>query len=96
MDRITFIESISGIEYPEMLVEFFDQFIALKQLVDNYGKVTVNEKSNNSISFIVNFSNPKYKEKAVNMMGSQITIYGKPITVSTEILSDTDIKYVLH
>ena len=34
MDRIAFIESISGINYPEMLVHFFDQFIALKKLVE--------------------------------------------------------------
>ena len=52
MDRIAFLESISGIEYPEMIVEFFDQFIALKYLVEDYGQISVQEKSTNGISFV--------------------------------------------
>ena len=35
--RLEFFESISDIEYPLMLVKFFDHFIALKELVQDYG-----------------------------------------------------------
>ena len=50
MDRIAFLESISGIEYPEMIVEFFDQFIALKYLVEDYGQISVQEYENTHTS----------------------------------------------
>ncbi len=40
MDRITFFNSISGIDYPEMLVKFYDQFLALKELI--YGPSMIN------------------------------------------------------
>ena len=60
MDRIAFLESISGIEYPEMIVEFFDQFIALKYLVEDYGQISVQEKSTNGISFVIKFTDVNF------------------------------------
>lgn len=97
MDRITFFNSISGIDYPEMIVEFFDQFIALKQLVDDHGTVSVCDKSDNSISFITVFNDKKFKDQALYTVGSgPITIYGRPISISVENLSDTEIKFILQ
>ena len=60
-NRIVFFDSISGIKYPEMLVDFFDQFIALKQLVQDCGTITVDSYTESSISFFISFndiSNP--------------------------------------
>ena len=42
MNRVQFFNSIGGIQYPRMIVDFFDHFIALKQIVEkgsdaNYG-----------------------------------------------------------
>ena len=38
-----------------MLVEFFDHFIALKQLVEDYGRVSVHKTDGNSITFSISF-----------------------------------------
>ena len=97
MDRITFLESISGIEYPEMIVEFFDQFLALKYLVEDYGQISVQEKSTNGISFVIKFTDVKYRDKALsNVQASSVVIYGKPISINLEIISETEIKFTLH
>ena len=97
MDRITFFNSISGIDYPEMIVEFFDQFIALKQLVDDHGSVRVCDKSENTISFITVFNNKQFKDQALYAVSSgPIMIYGRPISISVESLSDTEIKFILQ
>ena len=97
MDRIAFLESISGIQYPEMIVEFFDQFLALKYLVEDYGQISVQEKSINGISFVIKFTNVKYRDKALsNVQTSSVVIYGKPISINLEIISETEIKFILH
>ena len=45
MNRIQFFDSISGIQYPKMIVDFFDHFIALKQIVEDKGSVTVDNNN---------------------------------------------------
>jgi hypothetical protein len=86
MDRVQFFESISGIQYPYMLVEFFDHFLALKQIVENSGKVIVpHQIDNNKISFDIEFSNKKAKEDAVNLINnctSMVMIYERPIYIN--------------
>lgn len=97
MDRITFLDSISGIQYPEMIVEFFDQFIALKQIAEDYGTITVNEKLNNGISFNINFQNQVFRDKALNnVQTGTVIIYGRMISVIAEPISDNDIKIILQ
>ena len=85
MDRVQFFESISGIQYPYMLVEFFDHFLALNQIVENSGKVIVpHQIDNNKISFDIEFSNKKAKENAVNLINnctSMVMIYERPIYI---------------
>lgn len=87
MNRIEFFNSISGIQYPQMLVDFFDHFLALKQIVENSGKVTIPDDcntNNNHIVFNIEFSNTKAKETVVNMIGamSTVVIYNRPIYVN--------------
>lgn len=97
MDRIAFLESISGIQYPEMIVEFFDQFLALKYLVEDYGQISVQEKSANGISFVIKFTDVEYRDKALsNVQTNSVVIYGKPISINLEIISETEIKFTLH
>ena len=85
MDRVQFFESISGIQYPYMLVEFFDHFLALKQIVENSGKVIVPQQiSDNKISFDIEFSNKKAKESALNLINnctSMVMVYERPIYI---------------
>ena len=95
VNRITFINSVSGINYPEMIVDFFDHFIALKQLVEDSGSVNVLKSENNSISFQVNFISKEYKDQMINLvnsLGGSIIIYGRPIGISLINISDISVQ----
>lgn len=96
MDRITFFGSISGIKYPEMLVCFFDQFIALKQLTQDYGAITVTNSDESSIEFFIEFDDVNHKNNAmINVQTGIINIYGRPISVQALPVSETAIKFIL-
>ena len=86
MDRIQFFESISGIEYPHMLVDFFDHFLALKEIVENSGKINIpqQENTNKHITFDIEFSDSKAKETAVDLINNNgsIIIYDRPIYIN--------------
>ena len=95
MNRVNFIESVSGIQYPEMIVTFFDHFIALKQLVEDSGTVQVLNSSNESISFSILFQNMDMKTAALSAIqscGNTIIIYGRYITIQVEELSENSVK----
>ena len=95
MNRVNFIESVFGIEYPEMIVTFFDHFIALKQLVEDSGTIQVLNSSNNSISFSITFQNMDMKLAALNTIQScsnTIIIYGRYIAIQVEEISENSIK----
>lgn len=97
MNRLDFIESISDIQYPEMLVNFFDQFIALKQLVEDNGLITVINNDEKSISFKISFKDSTIRDKALNDINTNcIVIYGKPISVQVNIASDTELVIILQ
>ena len=86
MDRVQFFESISGINYPHMLVDFFDHFLALKQIVENSGKISVPQQQceDKHIIFNIEFSNSKAKETVINLIKSTniIMIYERPIYIN--------------
>ena len=95
--RLEFFESISDIEYPLMLVKFFDHFIALKELVQDYGKVAVLNSEENSITFCIKFDNINNRNIALaNAQSGVVVIYGKPISIIIDILSDTEIQFKLQ
>lgn len=98
MDRVDFIESVSGIKYPGMIVDFFDHFIALKQIVEDSGKVNVLSNDNTSITFSILFSSIDAKNLAlntINSLGGHIAIYGRPISIYVEVLTDLELKISL-
>ena len=99
MDRVNFLESVSGILYPGMIVDFFDHFIALKQIVEEYGKVNVLDVDNNIISFSITFANLSSLQTAlqvINTCNAVIVIYGRPISVQVEVLTDSEVKIKLQ
>ncbi len=97
MDRLTFLDSISGIQYPEMLVHFFDQFLALKQLIEDNGSLSVNNNTDTMISFIAIFNNKKVRDTAwSNINTNCVIIYGKPVSINVDIVSDTEINIILQ
>lgn len=91
MDRVKFIGSIGGIHYPEMIVNFFDHFVALKQLVEDSGVVNVTDVSESSIDFSIDFDNQRIKDQALESILIQqgvIVIYERPIRISVKVLTD--------
>lgn len=101
MDRMQFINHINGITYPEIIVNFFDHFVALQQLVKtNSCTVTVsNTYENQSIEFIVNFKSPGLMNKVlqdISINGNVIVIYGRTMTIHFEVLTDHDLKIKLY
>ena len=88
MDRVSFVESLQGINYPMMLVDFFDHIIALKNIVEDSGKVTVTDTDETSIDFSILFSTEKSLHNAINVIQSlngYIFIYGRQISVNSQI-----------
>ena len=97
MNRVQFFNSIGGIQYPRMIVDFFDHFIALKQIVEDKGSVTVDNNNENSIEFSIIFNTKEDRDLAlVNMQSGTIIIYNRPISVSIESLLDESIKIKLQ
>lgn len=96
MDRITFFKSVSGMQYPDMVVNFFDHFIALKQIVEDKGSVTVDNSDQISITVTISFHNKMDRDMALEMIRpEQIMIYGRPIRISVDVLTGNQIKIVL-
>ena len=96
MDRVDFIESVNGIIYPEMIVNFFDHFIALKEIVQDSGKVNVISESSNKISFSILFNNIECMNKALSVISNGfIVIYGEQLRLDVEPVS-TDLQIILH
>ena len=99
MNRVSFISSINGIAYPKMIVDFFDHFLALKQIIEDTGeKINIVNKSDRSISFEVDFNNNISLINAmhtINCLNGVIEIYSRPISVFTEVLTDKKIRITL-
>jgi hypothetical protein len=89
-DRMSFLDSVSGIQQPEIIVEFFDHFLALKQIVEGYGKITVISSAASCITFLVEFPS----DETINMALANIpdppyfSIYGRSIKVHVEVPTD--------
>ena len=100
MDRLSFFKNINGISYPEMLVDFFDHFIALKQVVnDNNCIVNIVSSNKDGINFDVQFKDSKYLHKTLDEIarnGNTVVIYNRTMTIHIEVLTDTDLKIKLY
>ena len=97
--RVQFLESVSGIQYPEMIVDFFDHFVALKQIVQDSGKVEVLNFDKNSICFSIKFISSESCNLALNTINSLngcIIMYGRPISIGVEVPTDLEIKISLQ
>lgn len=94
MDRVNFLESVAGIQYPEMLVTFFDHFIALKQIVEDHGTVNIINSTPNNLTFSVRFKNKSTRDNALNAINSTngvVMIYQRPIVVDVKFPTDSEL-----
>lgn len=101
MDRVSFFKNINGISYPEMLVDFFDHFIALKQLIDTNNCLIsiIKLYDTTGIEFDVQFRSHDQLMRTLNDIsknGNVIIIYNKTMTIHVEIISDIDLKIKLY
>lgn len=95
MDRLAFYNCISGVDYPEMIVTYFDQFAALHSIVQDFKTVCVEGTSEKSISFVIEFSNARSRN-AVMSCPESIIIYGRPLAIIKESISDNIIKLTIQ
>ena len=97
-NRIDFIRSVQGIQSPNVIVTFFDHFVALKQIVDDSGVVTVTNTMDNSIQFSIKFSSVDAKRQALNVINSSngvLVVYGRPMTINVEDVSKREINVII-
>jgi hypothetical protein len=94
MDRVTFLESVNGINYPDMLVQFFDHFIALKNIIEDSGAINVLESTGSNITFSVKFRNKSNRDNALNVInaaGRNVVIYQHPISIDVNFPTDSEL-----
>lgn len=98
IDRLKFFESVNGIQHPDMMINFFDHFLALKSLIEDNGMIEVNFSTDTSIGFDVTFRNKSSTTQAINYVTSnpRVLIYGRFISVKVNILTDKKIQIVLQ
>lgn len=84
INRVQFFQSVSGINDPGLMINFYDQFIAAYHLVANsVGSVSVDSYSDTNINFSVSFDSAKDKKDVLAQLQSGIiNIYGRPISVN--------------
>lgn len=94
MNRLEFLDSITGIKYPEMLADFFDHFVALKQIVEDSGSINVINNTETNIIFSILFKNRSTLSSAVNAISAlngSIVIYERCIPISMEVSNETSL-----
>ena len=93
-NRLTYFASISGITDPRLVVIFYDQFIALYNLLgyrDNLN-ISVDNYSDRVIRFSVLFSTAKDKKETLTQIQSgNMLIYGKQISI---IIEDASVRSI--
>ena len=67
VNRLQFFDSISGIKYPKMMIDFFDHFIALKKIVEDTGSISVDKSTENFIRFSIAFNNPTWEIYSITL-----------------------------
>ena len=98
INRLQFFESVNGIQYPDMIINFFDHFLALKSLVEDNGFIEVVFSNKDSIGFNITFKDKSNTTKAINYIvaNPRILIYGRFISVRVNILTDKKIEVILQ
>ena len=98
VNRIKFFESVNGIQYPDMIIKFFDHFLALRWLVEDKGIIDIMYSKDNAIAFSITFQDSESTTTAINYMISnpRVLIYGRLISVNVNILTDKKIEVILQ
>ena len=95
MDRMAFFNCISNVDYPEMIVKYFDQFAALHSIVQEFEYIQVDSTDENSISFLIEFSSPQSMGKVLSVPDT-IVIYGRPLTIIKDTIEGNKLKLTIQ
>jgi len=90
MNRLDFFDSIQGIIYPEMLVQHYDQFLALKSIVPDFNSISVTNYTEAGLSFNITYKDSASKNYTLGMLMNPVVIYGRPISV--QIINSKDLE----
>lgn len=99
MDRLEFLSSIHNIDYPEMIAKYYDQFLALKDLLQGINNNTsVVSSTERTITFSSILDNSKDLDMIINRISScsSLNVYGRPISVIINGTNDTEINYTIQ
>ena len=99
MDRVSFINRIDGINCPELISQFLDQFIALDSLIDDKCLVALLSNTDTAIEFQGNFPDKRSAGLAIQNILRQdhiIQVYNRPIKVHVEPLAESVVKIRLE
>lgn len=92
MNRVNFLNSVSNISYPRMVFDYYDYFLALKTIAETSEKISVDDATSNSIKFLVAVNNASEKNEIMKKAQSGIIdIYGRPIVIHSELVSNKKI-----
>ena len=95
INRLVFFDSISGIIDPRLVVIFYDQFLALYNLLGYKGNVSisVDNYSDRVIRFSVTYPTAKEKKENLAMLQSgNMIIYGRNISI---IIEDASVRSII-
>ena len=98
MNRIEFINSVQGIQNPNVIVTFFDHFVALKQLVEDSGVVSVINTMDNSIQFSIKFASVDAKRQAMEVINSSngmMVVYNRALSITVEEIGKKEIMIII-
>jgi len=98
MNRIEFINSVQGIQNPNVIVTFFDHFVALKQLVEDSGVVSVINTMDNSIQFSIKFASVDAKRQAMEVINSSngmMVVYNRALSITVEDIGKKEIMIII-
>lgn len=98
MNRIEFINSVQGIQNPNVIVTFFDHFVALKQLVEDSGVVSVLNTMDNSIQFSIKFASVDAKRQAMEVINSSngmMVVYNRALSITVEEIGKKEIMIII-
>jgi hypothetical protein len=90
MDRIVFVQSIEYEDFEKSIVRFFDENMALYNLVGEYQCGITGNVDDASISFDLKFDEIRDIEKIYSVISGQtISIYGHMYSIEAMLEADT-------
>ena len=98
VDRVQFLQKleIEGQNYANMIMESFDQFMALYFIVGHYDDAEIHNDDN--LTFTISFTNKEMIDKLISIIAQNnyhILIYGKNFSIAINWIKDLTINITI-